>query len=245
MFSNMRKHVIVFVCVWTLSLVGADIYGVGTESNVSSCAVDHKLKTFAVLAQKLFAKYKQDPKAVINSLEAVNSNCCVHIIDSCSKPQFLELSRFKLKNKKLFKKLGCILLAILSEIAVDTLKRLEFSEDNIADVQHMIENINTDFDDFSIHETLSAAKSKENNDNINRIMGKINPLLDQVLGENIGISAENLKNIKNKFEAGMARALNYDDVKELCKFVTKQNGAFGVIVDEIDTLWMTLLNGLK
>lgn len=257
MFNHIKIFILGLVFTAAVTPLGANVAEPSKEidtlvvSPSGSSAVtevknpNYKLKLFTALVKNLFAQYKQDAVAVEAKLDLVGSDCSIYIINSCDRNQFFELSRFKLKNKGLFSKLGFIALNIFSEVALKTLESLDFSKDEIGEVQSMMDEIDITPDDVATKTVLAPAKSKEYRENMGQIVQKFNLVLDRVLGHHLGVNSDVLSSIKQKLEDDAINTLSYEEVKELHRFVTKKGGAFDKIVKKIDSVWAILLNGLN
>ncbi|KKQ33474.1 MAG: hypothetical protein US49_C0001G0154 [candidate division TM6 bacterium GW2011_GWF2_37_49] len=216
------------------------------EALVGESVDNVKIKNFIKFAKNIVSKHKENSEEIENKLEAAKSESCVYIISSCNGAQFFELTRFKLKNKKLFLKLGYILLNLIAKIKAEDLQILQLSKHETADLLDVLTYISS----FIPDETKSTIQlcekpSLSKNEKFQDIMQKVNPALKQLFEYSLGLESTTLSSLSENFEKYLSCVLDKSDIKELHSFVTKKNGAFDKMVEKIDPIWEIIIKCLS
>lgn len=209
-----------------------------------------KLKEFIEFANKIITNCEKNHVGELNTLQkkwdSANSDISVCIIMSCNGAQFLELSRFKLKNKKLFLKLSNILLNIIANIKIEDLKQLPLTNEEMADLQTVWDYISLLTSDITTPVTqANTTSSKAKNEKLKEIMVKIKPALTQLFEYNWGLDSNLLSVLGENFEKYLSEALDESEITELHRFVFKTNGAYDKIVEKIDSIWEIVVKNLS
>lgn len=248
MFKQLSKAVFSIVLFLTLlqPLYPDGVADRKTASPAAENKDNHKVKSFINFVKTIFSRYKENPKEVEGQLGAASSGCSIFIINSCKKPQFLELTKFRLKNKELFSKLGYIFLNALTEINCVKMQSLNLSDEEMDDIKNIAEEI-LKIIPKDIKETdESVIKIDLGKDaKINEIMQKLDTPLDNILKYHVGLTNDISDAVKEKFKQDLGYHLGEVELKELHTFITKEKGAYDKMAEEISQIWEIATNCLR